>query len=112
MWLPDPREPSGAGRDFSHTAAKLSTPARARFGNACRGRQLRQARHLAWRLMRAVTGTHRVELEGLLECGLVGLPFWRDHLADEIGDSRMEDELRPVGILEPELVIVDDPGAM
>ena len=51
-------------------------------------------------------------LKRLLERGLVGLAFWRGHLADEIGDRRAEGKLGPVGILEPELVIVDDPGTM
>ena len=60
-------------------------------------------------LRAAITGSHQVELEGLLEGGLINLAIRRGHMADEIGDCRAEGELGPVGILEPEFVVADDP---
>ena len=50
--------------------------------------------------------------EGLFKVGLVSLPFWRGHMADEIGDRGAEGELRAVGILEPELVVADNAAAV
>ena len=81
----------------------------ARFRNARRQRQLGCVPRFS---LAAGAPRSLAELEGLLEGGLVRLAFWRGHLADEIGDCRAERELGPVGILEPELVIVDHPGTI
>ena len=54
----------------------------------------------------------RVGLKGPLKSGFVGLGTGSGHAPDEIDDSRAERELCAVGILEPELAVADDPGAM
>src|SRR6266446_5848594 len=50
--------------------------------------------------------------ECLLELGPVGLAAGLGHLPDEIGDRRSKCELGTVGVLKPELVVMDDPGAV
>src|SRR5436305_15287503 len=51
-------------------------------------------------------------LKRLLEHGLVALALRRREMAVEIGVKRPERELGAIGILEAELAVADDPGAV
>src|SRR5271169_1932089 len=112
MWLPGPREPSGAARSISTSLAGRSTPC-ARFRNARRQRQLgREPRFSLPACAPQSLAAPWIGLECLLKGGLISLTIRRGHLAGEIGDCGAEGELGPIGILEPELVVADDPGTV
>jgi hypothetical protein len=57
-------------------------------------------------------GNSGKELESLLKVSLISLSLRGGHMADQIGNCRAEDKLRAVGILEPELIVADDTGAV
>ena len=50
--------------------------------------------------------------QGFLEDCLIGLAAGGRHSSDQIGDPGTKGELRAIGILEPELAVTNDPGAM